>query len=79
MRRSRLEGGLQKGQRPLEGSFEACAALRHLRMRARSGPPADREPRGIEISKPGRLRGSAGPRGAGRTGRRTRRPSAGRP
>ncbi|MEE7448354.1 hypothetical protein MRF4_11275 [Methylobacterium radiotolerans] len=32
-----LEGGLQGSQFYLEGSFEASAALRHLRMRAWTG------------------------------------------
>jgi hypothetical protein len=37
VRRSRLEGGLQPAARSLGPSFEASAALRHLRMRARIG------------------------------------------
>ncbi|MEE7493808.1 hypothetical protein MOTC310_26640 [Methylobacterium oryzae] len=32
-----VEGGLQPAARSLEGSFEACAARRHLRMRAEGG------------------------------------------
>ena len=35
--RSGLEGGLQNPLRELEGSFEAFAALRHLRMRWSAG------------------------------------------
>jgi hypothetical protein len=34
---SGLEGGLQLALRVLEGSFEASASLRHLRMRVRVG------------------------------------------
>jgi hypothetical protein len=32
-----LEGGFQKSRNLLEGSFEACAALRNLRMRPEVG------------------------------------------
>ena len=35
--RSSLEGGLQIQLREVEGSFEASASLRHLRMRSRLG------------------------------------------
>ncbi|QGY01228.1 hypothetical protein MMSR116_04410 [Methylobacterium mesophilicum SR1.6/6] len=34
-----LEGALQKAPRSLEPSFEAFAALRHLRMRWKDGQP----------------------------------------
>ncbi|QGY03651.1 hypothetical protein MMSR116_18450 [Methylobacterium mesophilicum SR1.6/6] len=45
--RSSLEGGLPPAARPLEGSFEAFAPLRHFRMRERLGFPS-LDGRGIE-------------------------------